>query len=363
MKRILPVLCVLSLGVAAFACKAKSSTSDNNGGGASDNGSATDPGANGGAPSGTDPNSTVTQEDLTTNPSAGLQPPTAILETDQYSDGAVWHAALGALYFTTPLGEGALFRMLPDGSVIKIRDGSKAQGTTPIANAIFNGDVFTTEAKQLVRASVDGGAPSVVATSWSTAGSPPPPGVDGGTPASGAFDTLKDIAARKDGTLYVTDPGYFAAPIANRIYRITNGKVQVIESFDDVPRPTGITLSPDQKALYIGFTAPEQGTMPFVRKYFVNDDGSVGEWKKFIDLGADSAADGLTVDKVGNLYIAAKDGIEVYKPDGTKWGVIALPEKPTSMAFGAKDLKTMFITTEGSHIFTIAAKLAGVVQQ
>jgi gluconolactonase len=221
----------------------------------------------------------------------------------------------------------------------------------------------TVEAKRVVRSAAEGGEPNVIALSWS-GGAPPPP-LDGGAPAGdGTFDTLNDVVARKDGTLYVTDPGYFATPVANRIYRIDpSGVVQVVEAFDDVPRPNGIALSPDEKTLYVGFAAPVQGTLPFIRKYIVNDDGTLGEWTKFADIGpGDSTPDGLAVDTVGNVYVATRAGVEVFKPGGQSWGVIPIPEKPTGMTFGGPDMTTLYVTTEGVKIWQLKAKLAGISQ-
>jgi gluconolactonase len=283
----------------------------------------------------------------------------------QFSDGPVWHAGMGVLFFATPLGEGALFRMLPDGRVLKVRDGNRIAGTTPIGNTVNGaGELITVEAKRVVRSPAEGGEPTIIALNWS-GGAPPPPSPDGGAPTGdGTFDTLNDVVARKDGTLYVTDPGYFATPTANRIYRIDPaGTVQVVEAFDDVPRPNGVALSPDEKTLYVGFAAPVQGTLPFIRKYIVNDDGTLGEWTKFIDVGpGDSSPDGLAVDKVGNVYVATRAGVEVYKSDGKAWGTIAIPEKPTGMSFGGDDMKTLFVTTEGVKIWQLKLKVTGISQ-
>lgn len=365
MKRILPLLIVFSLGaMATVACKDKSESSTPK------KAAGTNPGDQPGG-SGDESPGAPTQEELNTNPIEGVDAPTAILEAGEFTDGPVWHAGVGALFFSTPLGEGALYRMLPDGRVLKIRDGVSKSGTQPIGNTVTaKGDIVTVEAKRVVRMAAAGGAVTDIATGYPVAGAQPaPPAADGGAdqpPAStpGQFDTLNDVVARKDGTLYVTDPGYFATPIANRIYRIDpSNKVQVVEAFDDVPRPNGIALSPDEKILYVGFSEPQQGTMPFIRKYTVNDDGTLGEWAKFLDIGpADSTPDGLAVDKVGNLYVATKAGIEVYKPDGTKWGVVAVPEKPTGLTFGGEDMKTLYITTEGVKIWQLKAKLAGISQ-
>jgi hypothetical protein len=51
------------------------------------------------------------------------------------------------------------------------------------------------------------------------------------------FDTLNDAVVSPSGTIYATDPRYYETPISNRIFRIApDGKVTVIEAFDDVPR-------------------------------------------------------------------------------------------------------------------------------
>jgi gluconolactonase len=163
--------------------------------------------------------------------------------------------------------------------------------------------------------------------------------------------------------MYMTDPGYFGTPIANRIFRVANGQVTVVEAFEDVPRPNGIALSPDQKTLYVGFSAPGQGTIPFVRKYIVNDDGTLGEHAKFVDIGPeDSAPDGVEADQGGNVYVANKAGVSVFKSDGTKIGDIAVPDQPTGVAFGGKDLKTLYITTQGTKIYSVTINVPGIAQ-
>ena len=259
----------------------------------------------------------------------------------------------------------ALAHVCIDGRQSKIRDGVRAQNTQPIGNAVTaTGDLITVEAKRIVRLVAAGGDPNVIAVNYSGAAQ----GLAdaGAATGDGQFDTLNDLVARKDGTLYVTDPGYFANPdaAANRIYRVDPaGKVEVVETFEEVPRPNGITLSPDQKSLYVGFSAPTAGTLPFIRKYTVNEDGTLGDWTKFIEIGPEkSEPDGLTVDKAGNVYVATLAGVEVYKPDGKPWGTVPFPEteRPTGLAFGGEDLKTLFVTTQGVKIWQLKPKLAGV---
>lgn len=372
MKRILPLMLILPLGVYATTACTKSHGDTNQ------SADGTNPGGPGGGDNeGPKSPSDVNPDELKKNPIEGIAPAKVVVEAGEYTDGPVWDAKLGVVFFTTPLGEGALYRMLPDGRVMKVRDGSKTQGTTPIGTTLTTkGELIVAEAKRLTRTGFDAKnnalPPEVIASGYPANGAPAPQqptAADGGaapppTSVPGQFDTLKDVTARKDGTLYVTDPGYFSMPEANRIYRIDpGGHVQVVEAFEDVPRPTGIAISPDEKYLYVGFSLPLQGTMPFIRQYIVNDDGTLGEWTKFVEIGPqDSAPDGLACDLAGNLYVATKAGIEVYKNDSSKIGVIPIPEKPTGMTFGDKDMKSLYVTTEGVKIWQLRINVPGMAQ-
>lgn len=372
MKRIFSLMLVVPLTAYAMtACTKDTGTEDeqNGPGAGGDNGG-------GGGDNGPSSPGDVAPEDLAKNPIEGVEAPKPVFESGAYTDGPVWHQKLGVLFFSTPLGEGAIFKMLPDGRAMKVRDGVRAEGSTPVGNTInAAGELVTAEIKRVTRTAFDEKntpmPPVVVATGYQGGAAPPGPAPagDAGAPppptsTPGQFDTLNDVAANKDGTLYVTDPGFFVEPQANRIYRIApDGKVEVVEAFEDVPRPNGIAMSPDGKFLYVGFTTPIKGTLPFIRQYIVNDDGSLGEWTKFVDIGPeDSKPDGIAVDLAGNVYVGTNAGIEVYKNDSSKIGVVPVPEKPTGMSFGGKDMKSLYITTEGVKIWELRVNVPGISQ-
>jgi len=52
----------------------------------------------------------------------------------------------------------------------------------------------------------------------------------------------------------------------------------------------------------------------------------------------------------------------VLKADGSKIGTINVPEQPTGMAFGGKDLQTLYITTQGTKIYSGHVNVPGIVQ-
>lgn len=298
----------------------------------------------------------LSPEELGKNPIQGIAAAKMLIDTGAYTDGPVWHAGEQVLFFTVPLGEGevpGLYRVKADGAAMKVRGGDIKTGELPVGNAVDKaGMLVTVEAKRLMRGPV-GATQTAVAASY--------PGDSGPAP----FDTLNDAVVHANGTIYVTDPGYFAdpPPLANRLYRIApDGTVTVAESFADVPRPNGVSLSPDQKTLYVGFERPSVGTKPYVERYNVNEDGSLAEHARFVEFDADASPDGIAVDAAGNVYVANMAGISVFKADGKKIGVVKIPDQPTGIAFGGDDLKTLYVTTAKTKIYSLKVKVPGLNQ-
>ena len=79
--------------------------------------------------------------------------------------------------------------------------------------------------------------------------------------------------------------------------------------------------------------------------------GSMGEKVKIVKVNVDE-----------NTGIATKYGIEVFKSDATKIGVVTVPEQPTGMAFAGADLKTLYVTTGGTKIWELHVNVPGIVQ-
>src|SRR3984893_9453092 len=108
-----------------------------------------------------------------------------------------------------------------------------------------------------------------------------------------------DLIVDAKGGIYFTDPG--PRPVVPGlkvyVYHIPSGAKQPIVIADSVPRPNGITLSPDGRTLYVDNTV---GTT--VYRYDVQPDGAVKSKRPFAELhdikpGEEGVCDGMARDR------------------------------------------------------------------
>ncbi len=166
-----------------------------------------------------------------------------------------------------------------------------------------------------------------------------------------------DLVADRKGGVYFTDPGGYPPPgqfltqIPTVYYIRPDGSVARIA--DDIARPNGIILSPDEKTLYVANTLGA-----FVVAFDVQPDGSVRNQRNFARLagivmtnrGVRSGADGLAVDEAGRLYVTSTIGVQVFGPDGRHLGTIPIgnPDGPQNLAFAGPDKKTLYVVGDGA---------------
>jgi gluconolactonase len=166
-------------------------------------------------------------------------------------------------------------------------------------------------------------------------------------------NTPDDITSRSDGTLYFTDPtfgknlaqGSFALSGAEGVYRLTNDGVLHLEDAS-TDGPNGVTLSPDEKTLYVAYTS-----INTVARFTVAVDGSLSEKSTFVSA---TLADSMCVDARGDLFVGTAHGLEVFGPSGgAALGTIAVGgDVATNCAFGGVDQTTLFITSHSQATLT-----------
>ena len=128
-------------------------------------------------------------------------------------------------------------------------------------------------------------------------------------------------------------------------YLRPNGAVLLLDA--QIRRPNGITLSLDEKTLYVGDT---EGDAVFA--FDVRPDGSVAnkrEFAKLIELekgslGLRSRADGMALDSMGRLYVATAAGIQVIDSRGRHLGIIRVPSVARNLAFAGPRRQVLYLT-------------------
>jgi gluconolactonase len=160
-----------------------------------------------------------------------------------------------------------------------------------------------------------------------------------------------DVIADSRGGVYFTDPAPRPAPDVapkepgNVHYLTPKGDVLLLDG--QIRRPNGLTLSIDEKTLYVGDTEGE-----FLYAFDVGADGRVSNKRQFArlielekgSLGPRSRADGMAIDAMGRLYVSTAAGIQVVDRGGTHLGIIRLPSVARNVAFGGKGRRTLYLT-------------------
>lgn len=152
---------------------------------------------------------------------------------------------------------------------------------------------------------------------------------DGKTDRRGRFwaGTMDNRERAASGTLYRLDFDRDLAAIDSG-YRVTNGPA----------------FSPDGRTMYHSDTA-----IQITYAFDLDGLGNATNRREFIRFGkGDGYPDGMTVDADGCLWIAFWDGwcVRRFSPAGECLLELRVPvQRPTSVAFGRDDFKTLFITS------------------
>lgn len=196
------------------------------------------------------------------------------------------------------------------------------------------------------------------------------------------IDGPNDIITDSKGGFYFTDPQFTMEaekfqPGRAVYYVSAKGEIKRITEPNEFAMPNGILLSPDEKTLYINNCFDKEDWYPvqsdkdnYIWAYDVNEDGSISNGRQFAKVfltedvldrqGRSSGADGMAIDKEGNIYVATYYGVQIFDNTGKFVGMINMPSFPVSLAFGDEDMKTLYIVSY-SKVYKIRTNKEGYV--
>jgi gluconolactonase len=162
------------------------------------------------------------------------------------------------------------------------------------------------------------------------------------------LNSPNDLAVDRLGRIWFTDPRYVGREPVEQdspgVYRIDpDGSVTRVLVPDG--RPNGIALSPDGGTLHLAIFEPGERRLlgqsvarrMVIERWTVDRDGALRDGRVLVDFADHDGADGLAVDREGNLWAAVqrrdRPGIYAFDPTGRERAYVPLPA-PTNLTFG-----------------------------
>lgn len=184
------------------------------------------------------------------------------------------------------------------------------------------------------------------------------------------LNSTNDLCVRpSDGAIFFTDPpfgvraedgqlhGYQQAMEYQGcgVFCVTADPTQPHLVTDQIYRPNGLCFAPDEQTLYVGDSSDRYHQ---VYALTLHPDQTMADLRVFCVIDA-GVPDGMRVDSAGRLYVAAGDGVHVFRPDGLLLGKILIPEMVTNLCFGGSARNLLFATAVSS-LYCVALKSVGV---
>jgi gluconolactonase len=186
------------------------------------------------------------------------------------------------------------------------------------------------------------------------------------------LNSPNDVVVRRDGSIWFTDPPYGILSNreghraeselgANHVFRFDPAMkvLHIVSAF--VEEPNGLAFSPDESVLYVSDTSAATRSDGSGHHHIVAFDVVGGQEltnPRVFAVVEPGLADGLRVDEQGFVYTSSADSVQVYHPDGTRIGRIAVPEKVGNLVFGGDEGNELFICASTS-LYRIALNTRG----
>jgi len=259
--------------------------------------------------------------------------------TFQFLEGPVWNGK-GALYFSDQ-DAGKVYKYLPETGFSMIRSGELTNGMVFDSNGFLLVCEMGTS-NRIIQMDTLGIFKKVIASIYNNK----------------PFNRPNDLCKDKKGGIYFSDPTWGVMKQDKQAVYYIKPNGEVIRISGDFQKPNGLCLSLDEKLLYVDDWSDKN-----IYVLDVQEDGTATNKRIFCTLNTSglsgsSGADGMKIDSEGTFYVATSLGIQVINKDGVFQETISVPEIPSNIAFGGKDLKTLYITA-GKNLYSTTIDIPG----
>ncbi|MBD3672433.1 MAG: SMP-30/gluconolactonase/LRE family protein [Planctomycetaceae bacterium] len=136
---------------------------------------------------------------------------------------------------------------------------------------------------------------------------------------------------------------YYTLTSTNQVMYVSPEGQQSV-AVAEIATPNGIILSPDERTLYVSAYVPKE-----IYAYQIAEPGKTQNPRLFatMDDGDAKGADGMCIDRAGNVYCAGAADVWIWSPSGTLLDKITPPTRPINCAFGDFDMQSLYITCFG----------------
>jgi len=178
------------------------------------------------------------------------------------------------------------------------------------------------------------------------------------------LNSPNDLAVHSNGDIYFTDPPYglefnIKDPLKEidfqGVYRWSAKDSTTTLMFQELSRPNGIILSPDEKQVYVANSDPKKA---YWMVFYLDENGNFSNGRIFYDATSsvsDSPGlpDGMDIDKTGNLFATGPGGVWIFSPNGKLLGKIKTGQATANCTF-SDDYKYLYMT---AHSYLLRIKL------
>lgn len=166
-----------------------------------------------------------------------------------------------------------------------------------------------------------------------------------------------DVCEAPNGDLYFTDPDFLHHTRSSVFLLRSDG--ELLQLITDMPLPNGLALSVDSKTLYVSDSHERRW-----KRFPIMQNGVTGPGEEFFRAPTENQTppNGMAVDAQGNLYLTGCGGVWVVDPEGNALGHIPIEGFCSSAAFGGKNGRTLFVTSDQT-IYHLNMRVAGAQKQ